>query len=126
MTGLLLDSHVFLWWAHLPQLLPEGVRGVLADPNNTIQLSMASIWELAIKQSIGKLAIPGNIEDTLRYNGIALMRIELAHIDGVRSLPLHHGDPFDRLLIAQAQAEGLTLVSRDRWFEAYDVSLLRA
>jgi len=87
---------------------------------------MASIWELAIKQSIGKLAIPGNIEDTLRYNGIALMRIELAHIDGVRSLPLHHGDPFDRLLIAQAQAEGLTLVSRDRWFEAYDVSLLRA
>ena len=126
MTGLLLDSHVFLWWAHQPDLLTPALSDALASPDNALFLSVASAWELAIKENLGKLATPRGLEETLRRHDIGLLPINLAHIDIIRSLPRHHGDPFDRLLIAQAQCEGLTLVSRDRWFQAYDVALIRA
>ena len=126
MTGLLLDSHVFLWWAHQPELLTPAISDALASPENALFLSVASAWELAIKENLGKLSTPKGLEETLRLNDISLLPINLAHIDIIRSLPRHHGDPFDRLLIAQAQHEKLTLVSRDRWFQAYDVALITA
>ena len=99
---------------------------MLASADNEIVVSMASAWELTIKQSLGKLTVPGNMGETLAQHDIRLLPIELAHIEAIRQLPMHHGEPFDRLLIAQAQVEGLTIVSRDRWFDAYDVALIRA
>jgi PIN domain nuclease of toxin-antitoxin system len=126
LSGLLLDSHVFLWWAHQPDLLPGALHEMLASPENQIVVSMATAWELTIKQSLGKLMVPGNMSEALQQNDIRLLPIDLAHIEAIRQLPMHHGDPFDRLLIAQARIENLTIVSRDRWFDAYDVDLLRA
>lgn len=126
MSSLLLDSHVFLWWAHQPDLLSNTLHELFASADNEIVVSMATAWELTIKQSLGKLAVPRNMGETLQQHDIRLLPIELAHIEAIRQLPMHHGDPFDRLLIAQAQVEGLTLVSRDRWFDAYDVTLIRA
>ncbi len=89
-------------------------------------ISLVSFWEVAIKQAVGKLAIEDGLESWARSSGLEIVPLRSEHIWRTRDLPLHHRDPFDRLLIAQAQIEGMTLVSADRALTAYDVPLIRA
>lgn len=128
--NLLLDTHTFLWFAGRQQsaLLPQATRDVLEDGTNTLFLSLASIWEMAIKVSIGKMQLTEPVADLVRFHqinsGIQLQPIAVSHLDLIERLPFHHKDPFDRLLIAQALVEGLTVVSIDAAFDRYGVNRL--
>lgn len=122
---LLLDSHAFLWWRLKDkQLAARAVEAIaVAD---AVFVSMVSAWELTIKIDLGKLQYQGSIEEDIASSGFQALGIEFRHLAALAGLPLHHRDPFDRMLIAQALAEGLTLVSRDRVFGRYAVPLLTA
>ena len=127
---LLLDTHAFLWWLDdNPRLGPKS-RAAIADPNNTVWVSAASAWEIAIKAGLGRLEMSEPPEDALpreiERGGFRALAISVDHALAVRSLPQHHRDPFDRLLIAQAVAEGLRLITADRAFARYHVSLIEA
>jgi PIN domain nuclease of toxin-antitoxin system len=122
---LLLDTHAWLWWVQDAPRLSRPARRAIASPANQCWLSMASAWEMALKISNGKLRIEGDLEHflpaRLAENGFALLPIDVRHVSRTLSLPLHHRDPFDRLLIAQALVEGLAVVSVDSVFSKYDV-----
>lgn len=128
MTPVLLDTHVFLWALLAPERLEATAWDVLRDTRRPLHLSMVSVWEMAIKASRGKLELPGGVErfvaEGTRHTGVALLDIRLAHIARLPDLPLHHRDPFDRLLIAQAQVERFQLMSYDRVFASYDFDRL--
>ncbi len=128
MPGLLLDTHTFLWWASDAPELSDSARKAISDTGNECFLSSASCWELAIKSSLGKLRLSKPVErfisDLITENGFRLLTIDLRHAAKVETLPFHHRDPFDRLLIAQAITEKLTLVSADSIFSRYDIQLL--
>jgi PIN domain nuclease of toxin-antitoxin system len=128
MPRLLLDTHTFLWWVDDDSELTAAARRAIADVNNECYLSMASCWEMAIKSSLGKLRLARHVErfvsEQLTANGFTLLNIELRHAAKVEKLPFHHRDPFDRLLIAQAMTEKLTIVTADRVFAAYGVKVL--
>ena len=121
---LLLDTHVFLW-SITSRRLSAAADVVFLDPDNTLYLSAASYWEICIKLSIGKLTLPEDwqaIADiAMTINAIHWLPVEKAHCLELLKLPHHHRDPFDRLLIAQARAEGLTLLTADPNFRGYDV-----
>jgi PIN domain nuclease of toxin-antitoxin system len=125
---LLLDAHTFLWWVTNDPALKRRARAAIVDIDNECLLSHASVWELAIKASLGKLRLPSSVErfvaEQCEINDFGLLPITLAHITAVERLPFHHRDPFDRLLVAQAQHEDLTLVSRDAHLKAYGVSVI--
>src|SRR2546423_12069929 len=114
---LLLDAHTFLWWVTNDPALKRRARAAIADVDNDCFLSHASVWEMAIKVSLGKLKLPSPVgrfvAEQCEMNNFHLLPITLAHVAAVERLPFHHRDPFDRLLVAQAQHEGLTVVSRD-------------
>ena len=112
MSGLLLDTHVALWWLAAEPLSPAAVDAI-TDPATDVHVSVASLWELAIKASLGRFRLEDEFVDVLAAEGLALLPVRPAHVYGIRDLPLHHRDPFDRMLVAQARAEGLTLVTRD-------------
>jgi PIN domain nuclease of toxin-antitoxin system len=120
---LLLDTHSFLWFVNGDSALSQPARLAIESVNNQRFLSIASVWEIAIKVSIGKLKLAQPfqtfIEETTHPNDIAILNIELAHTVEVTTLPFHHRDPFDRLLAAQALVEGMTLVSKDTIFDMY-------
>lgn len=122
---LLLDTHSFLWFVTEDPKLSISARRIIATGSNELLLSVACVWEIAIKVSIGRLPIPAPLDtfipEQLRINRIGLLPIELKHIFEVTRLPLHHRDPFDRLLIAQALTEGLPIVSADPAFDSYSV-----
>ncbi|NBM21284.1 type II toxin-antitoxin system VapC family toxin [Streptomyces sp. GC420] len=120
---LLLDTHVVLWWLDDSPELSADVKDLL-DTESDVFLSAISPWEIALKSSLGKLPGPEDIAERVRDTQFTPLPITAAH--GVRAgrLPLHHRDPFDRILIAQAQAEGLTLVTRDKWIPKYDVPVM--
>ena len=126
--NLLLDTHTFLWVAGRQQsaLLPKATREILEDGANTLWLSLASVWELSIKVSTGKLQLTEPVIDLVQFqqaqSGIQILPITLAHLDLIETLPFHHRDPFDRLLIAQAKAENLILVSVDAAFDPYGIN----
>ena len=126
--SLLLDTLAFLWWITDSPRLPGAARQGIADPNARIYWSAASSWEVAIKYALGRLPLPKPPADylprQLELNGIRPMPITDAHALGVANLPPHHDDPFDRMLVAQALAEGLVLVSGDPVMHAYDVKVL--
>lgn len=126
MGAYLLDTHALLWWMSVPSQLSEQARSVIADPEHTIMLSAASAWEMSIKQRLGRIDFPPNLEEVLAKDQIEPLAITIAHTLGVGSLPMHHQDPFDRLLIAQARIEQLILITRDAQIEQYDVQTLRA
>jgi PIN domain nuclease of toxin-antitoxin system len=111
---LLLDSHTFLWWVKDDPALRRRARAAITDADNECFLSHASIWEMAIKASLGKLKLPSTVErfvvEHCEANGFHLLAITLAHVTSVEGLPFHHRDPFDRLLVAQARHEVMTLV----------------
>jgi PIN domain nuclease of toxin-antitoxin system len=102
------------------------VREALEDGANLVSVSAASLWELAIKQSLGKLRAPDDLFATVDRTGFAMLDVTARHAIAVAHLPFHHRDPFDRLLVAQAQLEGLTIVTRDRRLPKYDVPVLAA
>lgn len=122
---LLLDTHVFLWWRSEPTRLPPEVRDRIATAD-LVFVSAASAWEAAIKVSLGRLELPASIETGVLASGFEKLLITFSHAEQAASLPLHHRDPFDRMLVAQAQAEGLTLVTHNRLLEPYGVEILWA
>ncbi|CDX53369.1 PilT protein domain protein [Mesorhizobium plurifarium] len=118
----LVDTHILLWVLNADSRLSGHHRGIfLAGKDVTV--SAISVAEIAIKKSLGKITLTGNIVDILQSNGIPILGVNELHAARLEHLPFHHRDPFDRLLIAQAQIEGLTLVTVDRHFSAYDVAL---
>ncbi|WP_437310938.1 type II toxin-antitoxin system VapC family toxin [Sorangium sp. So ce388] len=122
---LLVDTHAFLWFlANDPQLSPRA-KSFLEEPTNELVLSVASPWEIAIKVSLGKLSIPGDVETFIKHhmamNDIELLDIRLRHVARVSDLPFHHRDPFDRLMIAQALVEDIPILSQDVVFDAYGI-----
>jgi PIN domain nuclease of toxin-antitoxin system len=125
---LLLDTHSFLWFIVGHSQLSRLARTLIEDPTHQPFLSMASVWEMAIKVSLGKLKIEAPFEAFLAHqldlNGIELLPIQLRHVALVTTLPFHHRDPFDRLLIAQAQAEQMPVLSSDPAFDAYPIRRL--
>ncbi len=127
-SRLLLDTHAFLWLATGDPRVDERLRGQLADPSVELLLSVASIWEMAIKKSLGKLAVQLPLQQLLNRQCeamvVGVLDIRTAHALAVESLPFHHRDPFDRLLVAQALTEGVAIVSRDQIFDSYSVPRL--
>jgi PIN domain nuclease of toxin-antitoxin system len=127
---LLLDTQCWLWWFAQPNRLNNEAITQIADEANELWLSVASIWEIAIKVSLGKLPIPdplaSYIPRRMSQLGTRPLEIKASHVIQLASLPLHHRDPFDRMLIAQAQLEELTLVTADSMFNQYDVAVLWA
>lgn len=121
----LVDTRAFLWWVEGDRALPVKARAALADPDNECLISLVSVWELAIKASLGKLklALPVQryVVEHVAANGFAMLDIRMAHVGRIESLAKHHGDPFDRLLIAQALEEKLPVVTADPIFRAYGV-----
>jgi PIN domain nuclease of toxin-antitoxin system len=121
----LLDTHAFIWLDNDPDKLSTRSAELCRDPNNILLLSVVSIWEMQIKLQLGKLTLPAPLRQTIenqqRDNQITLLPIELPHIYGLSNLPDHHKDPFDRLLIAQAMIEGLTLLTNDPYLVQYPV-----
>jgi len=122
---LLLDTHALLWWLADEGLTPPA-QDAIADPANLVVVSAASAWEISIKKALGKLATPDDLEQQVRDGGFSPLPISIAHGVAAGQLPHHHEDPFDRMLIAQALAEGLTIVTRDKRFGDYGVGLLAA
>lgn len=128
MRRILIDTHVLLWaWEDDPRLGRQG-RKLLADPDQPIVVSIVSIWEIAIKKSVGKLGMDIELEaliNSLDVFGFELLPVHPSHTLSLAKLPLIHRDPFDRTIIAQAISEGLELLTADPAFEAYKVKLIR-
>jgi len=122
---LLLDTHILLWWLADDEHLPAVAAEVIADPDSEVVVSAASAWEISIKQAAGRLDAPEDLLDALAANDFGILAITADHAMAAGRLPPHHADPFDRMLIAQAQIEGITLVSVDSRFSEYEVELLR-
>jgi len=122
----LLDTHTFLWMRHAPDRLGDNARVICGDVDSSLALSLVSSWEMAIKLSIGKLTLRERLREILAEArtvvGLTTLPIEESHVLRVQHLPLHHRDPFDRLLVAQALEEGLTLLSKDPTLDAYGVA----
>ncbi len=122
---LLLDTHALLWWVDGGGRLSAAQKRAVARPANQVYVSVASSWEMAIKASLGKLELASPVGDYmvrhLAANRFQLLNVTLEHVARVEDLPYHHRDPFDRLLVAQAKEENLTLVSRDPIFVRYGV-----
>jgi PIN domain nuclease of toxin-antitoxin system len=123
--NLLLDTHVLLWSLSSPDRLGAPARRALENPSNVVFFSPVSAWEMEIKQGLGKLSIPGDLPERLAALRFTELPLRLGHVRALRALPPLHRDPFDRILVAQARADQLTLVSHDERVLAYPVQTLR-
>lgn len=121
---LLVETHILLWSAQNPERLPGTVQKALLSPQNTLYFSILSLWEIATKKRIGKLTLEEGFTESLPASDYHMLDLTLAHIEHYESLPLHHRDPFDRMLIAQSQVENLTLMSHDKTLQPYGINLL--
>ena len=124
-SRLLLDTHTFLWWRSAQSRLGRDAQRAIAEAE-TVYVSMASAWEVTIKISIGKLRLDSRFEDGISESGFRALPIAFGHLDRLATLPFLHRDPFDRMLIAQALSDGLTIVSDDRQIADYKVEWLPA
>jgi PIN domain nuclease of toxin-antitoxin system len=122
LNGYLLDTSILLRAWHRPALVPEHMRNILSS-GQPYSVSMATFWEIAIKTSMGKLETVNDPIEKARETNCKLLQIDPSHIKAVGKLPYHHRDPFDRMLIAQAQVERLVILTSDRQFSSYDVEL---
>ena len=123
MGSLLLDTHVVLWWRAASPRVPPAVRHAIGDAD-AVFVSAASAWEVAIKQALGRLRLPDRFATGVEESGFEQLAVTFDHAERAGALPPHHGDPFDRMLIAQALEERLTLVTHDRRFEPYGAEVL--
>lgn len=121
---LLLDTHAYLWWLSDDPKLSAKARDGMVDPAVIVYVSAATVWEISIKTHLGKLKFEGDPAKEIWSNGFVELPMTAQHANHAGRLPRHHDDPFDRMLIAQAELEHLSLVSRDSMFKAYDVSIL--
>jgi PIN domain nuclease of toxin-antitoxin system len=126
---LLLDTHIFIWWADQSEKLSPAALSALEDEANELLLSVASVWEMQIKIQLRKLKLSLPLNELVKIqqetNDLTISPVTLTHVLALDALPFHHKDPFDRLLIAQSLKEDLTLVSADARFSAYAVKLLQ-
>jgi PIN domain nuclease of toxin-antitoxin system len=123
--NILLDTHVVIWWYEDPQLLLDGARKLIENKENTLFLSPAVVWEISIKQSLKKLKVPDGLIDKAILDLIEIP-IMIKHTQVLKNLPLIHHDPFDRILIAQAKADDLYLMTRDKQIAKYDIRVINA
>lgn len=125
---LLLDTHTFIWWSGEPDKLSPEALARCQDASNRVLLSVTSVWEMQIKHQLGKLRLTLPLGDLIseqrKINHIEVLPITLPHVLALESLPFHHKDPFDRLLVAQANIESAVLVTKDPAFEEYPVKLI--
>ena len=124
---LLLDTHAFIWWYNESDRLPQQVLSACQDTSNSLMLSVASVWEMQIKSQLGKLRLSAPLTEIIRHqqeqNQLQILPITLPAVFALSDLPMHHRDPFDRLLVAQAKVDQLQLVSNDGQFQHYSVSI---
>lgn len=123
--SLLLDTHVVLWWLADAPELPDEIKGWL-DREPDVHVSAVTIWEIAIKQALGKITAPADLPERVRDSGFRELPVGFDHAIAAGRLPLLHKDPFDRMLVAQARCEDLTLVTRDPLCRQYEVAVLQA
>ena len=125
---ILLDTHIFIWMATEPERLSSKLTASIIDRQNSLFLSLASIWEIQIKVALGKLDLKSDLATIVdiqtEQNSIQLLSIDLKHIYALSNLPAHHRDPFDRLLISQSQVEKMTLATVDSAFDRYEIDRL--
>ncbi len=121
----LLDTHTLIWWLTDDLTLVNKAKEEIANPNNLVFVSAASTWEIAIKKSLGKLKSPNDLVEQIKNKRFKSLPINIEQTLIVENLPLHHQDPFDRILIAQAKYLDLTIITRDRKFALYDVNLIK-
>jgi PIN domain nuclease of toxin-antitoxin system len=124
--NLLLDTSAFIWWVTDDDRLGPRARDAVADPSTRVHVSAVSAWEVAIKRSLGKLTFEGDVAALVETEDFDELPIRIAHALEAESLPHHHRDPFDRMLIAQSRHEGLIILTGDRLFTRYDVELMPA
>ena len=123
---LLLDTHTLIWWLAKNPTLSNTAKDAIANPDNIVFVSAASAWEITIKKSLGKLQAPDDLRQQLEKQRFTPLAIDIDHALAIKQLPHHHKDPFDRILIAQAIHERLTIVSHDRIFKSYDVAIIES
>ncbi|MBF0445469.1 MAG: type II toxin-antitoxin system VapC family toxin [Magnetococcales bacterium] len=126
MQRILLDTHALIWWLRDAPELGNKARNLLANRHNQVLVSAASIWEIQIKRGIGKLSAPDGLLEIIEDDGMIILDISGQHAEQINNLPHHHRDPFDRMLIAQAQIEGLTILTSDKQIVQYGVRTLSA
>jgi PIN domain nuclease of toxin-antitoxin system len=122
-SRLLVDTHVLLWWLTDDSSLSATAGSAIADPDNELLVSVASLWEIAIKRSLGKLTAPDDLPDRISDEGFSRLSLGASHAWEVGRLPMHHRDPFDRLLVAQALVERLPVITADPRFQPYGVDV---
>jgi PIN domain nuclease of toxin-antitoxin system len=123
----LIDTHILIWFIEGNEKLSKQAQALIANPSNDIYISQASLWEMTIKISIGKLSLSislSELEQFLSDNQFQILDAKFRHYEILQNLPFHHQDPFDRMIIAQAKAEDYTLITNDDYFKLYEVKLL--
>jgi PIN domain nuclease of toxin-antitoxin system len=123
----LIDTHVLIWFVEADTQLPQRIRVLISDPDSTIWVSHASIWEIVIKTSLSKLELslsPTELEVFLTTHNFSILHTCFPHFETLKNLPYHHNDPFDRLLIAQSISEDFTMVTHDARFRPYPLKLM--
>ena len=123
---LLLDTHVLLWWLADDATLKQSARGLIGDAQNSVFVSAVCVWEIRIKQSLGKLDVPEDFKEVLAREPFLFLDVTADHAHAIADLPALHRDPFDRMLIAQARVERLTVITHDPRFEGYEIEVIRA
>ncbi|OGH15672.1 MAG: hypothetical protein A3C22_00155 [Candidatus Levybacteria bacterium RIFCSPHIGHO2_02_FULL_37_10] len=126
MMRYLLDTHIFIWWMEKNKRLSKDIFNLLNNPQNQIFLSVASVWELIIKKAKKKLKTPKDVQGGIKASGFIPINIEMLHVLDLEKLPMHHNDPFDRIIISQAKIEHLTLITADKKIWKYNLALLKA
>lgn len=121
---LLLDTHILLWWLTQDQKLSQTEIETIADSDNVVFVSAATAWEMAVKKMIGKLEAPDDLPTALAANDFLELPITIEHSQKLYQLPLHHHDPFDRIMVAQAIAEDLTFMTRDTKISLYEIKII--
>lgn len=122
----LLDTHSLLWTVFEPDKLSTEAQKIIIDHNNIICVSLISLWEISIKQNIGRLDIPKEFFEVVSKGGFEMLGLTMDQIKKYRTLPLHHRDPFDRMLIVQARQQKLIFITRDSEISKYDVEIIKA